>query len=309
MSPVSSVKTPKRYRRISGSNQAKVSKATPAPAGASHFGKSPLTGDVRQTRNTHQSQLTRCLKLLHLVRSSVGCSIDYLAHEFGVSKRTVHRDLCRLREEGIPVLHDTARRGYILRPPFDIKTYPISGDELAAIMLAAHIFSLSCVDVLSQPIRQAIGKLLDQAPATIRDDVANLLNSVTGTTPPVFCQMGSLCVINEVFAALRRRRPIRIVYDSEEETTRPLRTKVTPRQLIVSHENWYLIGRSSWHRKNYRFALQHIQTAEQVESGHDSAETTPIEITATAAPAKHGREIQKSSSSKMRMHGAHISCD
>ena len=174
VSRASSVKTPKRYRRISGSNQAKASKATPVPAGdGSHYGKSRLTGDVLPNAETpHQSQLTRCLKLLHLVRSSVGCSIDYLAHEFGVSKRTVHRDLCRLREAGIPVLYDTARRGYIVRPPFDIKTYPISGDELAAIMLAAHIFSLSCVDVLSQPIRQAIGKLLYQAPATIRDDVA-----------------------------------------------------------------------------------------------------------------------------------------
>ena len=85
--------------------------------------------------------------------------------------------------------------------------------------------------------------------------------------------MGSPRVINEVFAALRRRRPIRIVYDSDEETTRPLRTKVTPRRLIVSHENWYLIGRSSWHRKNYRFALQNIHCVEQIESVSRSVES------------------------------------
>jgi predicted DNA-binding transcriptional regulator YafY len=200
-------------------------------------------------------------------------------------------------------LYDATRRGYVLRPPFDIKAYSVSGDELAAIILAAHIFSLSCVEVLGQPIRQAIGKLVDQASATIREELVNLLNSVVGTTPSASCQMGSPCVINKVFTAIRRQRPIRIVYDSEEEATRPLMTKVTPRQLIVSHENWYLVGRSSWHRKNYRFALQHIQTAEPVENGCDSEK-----ITRTAAPAKHGREIQKSSSSKMRMHGARISC-
>jgi predicted DNA-binding transcriptional regulator YafY len=214
-----------------------------------------------------------------------------------------------LKEEGIPVLYDATRRGYVLRPPIDIKTYSVSGDELAAIMLAAHIFSLYCVEVLGQPVRQAIGRLVDQAPATIREELVNLLNSVIGTTLPVSCQMGSPCVINKVFAAIRRQKPIRIVYDSEEEATRPLTTKVTPQQLIVSHENWYLIGRSSWHRKNYRFALQQIQAAELVESGRDSENIAPIEISRTAAPAKHGREIQKSSSSKMRMHGAHISCD
>jgi predicted DNA-binding transcriptional regulator YafY len=195
----------------------------------------------------------------------VGYSIEYLAREFTINKRTVYRDLDVLRKAGIPVAYDAARRGYIVSPPFDIKLSSISEDQLAAAMLAAHIFSFSCAEELSQLIRQAISKLLAQTPTALREEVAHLLSSVVRTAPASLPSRDLQQMIHEILTAIRRRRPIRIVYNSGGETVRLIKTKVTPQRLAVSQENWYLIGRSSWHRKQYRFNLLHIRQAEQIE--------------------------------------------
>jgi predicted DNA-binding transcriptional regulator YafY len=223
----------------------------------------------------YSAQLSRCLQLLTIMQSRIGHGPAYLAREFEVSKRTIYRDLCLLKQAGVPLAYDPEKCGYSLHfhTPFHIKLSPISDDELAAMMLAAHIFSLSCVGELNHLIGQAIRKLLLQVPANLREEVANLLNSVSSDPLPVPCPTGSQRVIYELFAAIRQKRPIRIVYDSENEPIRPIRTKVTPRQLAAIDGSWHLIGRSSWHRKVYRFDLQHILIAEQVKDAYNSVET------------------------------------
>lgn len=130
------------------------------------------------------ARLARCLKLLNLLQAGVGCNIEHLALELSVSKRTVHRDLKLLRMTGIPVSHDPTRRGYILRPMVGVKITATSDEELAALLLAAHVFALSCAGTLGRVVRQAISKILGQTRTAIRDEIAGLLNSIDGNLLP-----------------------------------------------------------------------------------------------------------------------------
>ena len=207
-----------------------------------------------------------------MLQSRVGFSIRQLAQEVEVAPRTVFRDLGLLKKAGIPIWYDQARHGYSLSPACQIKTSPLSPDELAAVMVAAHVFSLSCGGELGSLVRESMGKLLVQTPASIQGELVNLLQAIIDDMPATPDAISSPPAIREIFLAIRQKRQIRIVYDSEDEIVRPVRTKVIPQQLVATQGSWYLIGRSSWHRKVCRFDLRHILSTEQVASSCESAE-------------------------------------
>ena len=59
----------------------------------------------------------------------------------------------------------TPIRGHTLPYQLDLYASRLLPDELIALLLSAHIFSLACVQEVGRPLRQAIGKLLGQVPA------------------------------------------------------------------------------------------------------------------------------------------------
>ena len=216
----------------------------------------------------------RCLQLLNLLQSRIGYSINDLAHEFEVSKRTVYRDIRFLEETGIPVHHAPQKGGYVVRRHFNFSVSAITTDELTALFLAAHIFSLSCTQGVGDSVHQAISKLLAQMPIDSRENMSNLLSSIRGDPSLKLWPEGPPGIAAEILSAISLQRQVRIVYDPPEGIDGPIRTKVTPNSLMASDGRWYLIGRSSWHRKTQHFDLEYIQLAEQASDLRVSTETT-----------------------------------
>jgi predicted DNA-binding transcriptional regulator YafY len=217
-------------------------------------------------------RLWRCLQLLNVLQSQIGYSIGHLACEFEVSERTIYRDLRFLEEAGIPTRYDPHKGGYVLQHHFNVGISKLSGDELTTLLLAAHIFSLSCVREISHPLQQAISKLLAQMPMSFRETMGNLLNSIRGVPSSTLWPGGPQAVVAEILSAISRKRQVRIVYDPPEGDAAPIRTKVTPDCLMTCEGRWYLVGRSSWHRKVHRFDLEHLQVAGQVDEFQESRE-------------------------------------
>jgi predicted DNA-binding transcriptional regulator YafY len=209
-------------------------------------------------------RLSRCLRLLTLLQSRIGYSTSELAHQCEVSKRTIYRDLRLLAASGIPVRYDSKKQGHIVAACSDVCMPELSSDRLVALLLAAHIFSLSCDEDISRPIHQAIGTLLSRAPLALREEVAGLLKSIGGKPSAIGWPQGSRPIVGDILTALRQKRQIRIVYYSPTELG--VQTKITPRQLVAAQGKWYLVGRSSWHRKVRRFDMSHIREAELLEN-------------------------------------------
>jgi predicted DNA-binding transcriptional regulator YafY len=218
---------------------------------------------MRNGMHSIRERLRRCLQLLNLLQSRIGYGINDLAHEFEVSKRTVYRDIRFLEETGIPVHYDPQKGGYVLRRHFNFSVSAITTDELKSLFLAAHIFSLSCTQEVWYSIHQAISKLLAQMPTDSREKISNLLSSIRGNPSLKLWPEGPPGVAAEILSAISLQRQVRIIYDSPEGIVGPIRTKVTPNCLMASDGRWYLVGRSSWHRKTQHFDLEYIQLAEQ----------------------------------------------
>lgn len=234
-------------------------------------------------------RLGRCLRLFSILQSRIGYSISHLAREFEVSKRTIYRDFRLLKEAGIPIHYDPQKGGHVLQHHFNLCVSRLSGAELTALLLASHIFSLSCVREISHPLHQAISKLVSQLPISFRENLSTLLGSIRGVPSATLWPGGSQVVIAEIISAISQKRQVRIVYEPPEETAEPIRTKVTPNCLMASEGCWYLVGRSSWHRKTQRFDLERIQIAEQVDDSHESTETTSMNVERQNWPSMNPR--------------------
>jgi predicted DNA-binding transcriptional regulator YafY len=189
-----------------------------------------------------QTRLTRCLQLVNLLASRIGYSSHDLAREFEVSKRTIYRDLSLLTAAGVPVCYDARRRGYVLQNPSGICTAKIPSDELTVLLLVAHIFSLSCDADIGRSLRQAISKLLNQTPASFHEEIAGLLSLVRGKPSPTLWPQGARLIVDEILAAIRLKRQIRIAYRPPNGSPPSFRTKITPCQLTVNQGRWYLVG-------------------------------------------------------------------
>lgn len=200
-------------------------------------------------------RFVRCLRLLNLLQSSVGYSTSELACHLQVSHRTVYRDLRALEEAGVTRCYDHDRQGHVLAPGFHVEASALTADELAMLLMAAHVSIPSCGPEIGRVVRHAINKLLSQAPPQTRREVAGLLGTIrAGSLPDATDGQ----VLSQVIAAVRGRRPIRLTFVTGSEPDHWFSTKVTPRSLTQTREGWQLAGRCSWHRTTCRFDLRHV---------------------------------------------------
>ena len=217
-------------------------------------------------------KFSRCLRLLNLLQSRVGHSVQELAIELEVSRRTVYRDLRTLDEAGVAVQCDQETGGRLIVSNLKPKTLPLTDDELTLVLLAARTSPLTGNLQLGAIINQAIGKLLAQAREEVRNETAVLLKScVIDKMQPLWCrQMDRLS--SQILSAIRQRRRIRIRHclENVEDTSGiTLRTTVAPYRLVASRETWYLIGRSSWDRKICCFNLRQVLDVEITDDAYE----------------------------------------
>ncbi len=107
------------------------------------------------------------------------------------------------------------------------------------------------------PARSAAAKLESALPARIREELRNVASSVEIELEPRNPLIGKLPFYQQLLSAAAERRAVRIAYDSFAEQ-RMISTKLSPYRLLFSRRSWYVIGRSSVHRKMRTFNVGRI---------------------------------------------------
>ncbi|MGA2033867.1 MAG: HTH domain-containing protein [Thermoguttaceae bacterium] len=212
-----------------------------------------------------QERLSRCLQLLDILQSRIGHDIGRLASDFGVSRRTIHRDLRLLRDAGALLSYDLGKKGYTIDSSARLAPKSLFDEELLALLLAAQVSDLLRVPEICGLVDRAVGKLLGQASAACRTEAASLLSSVERQPSRIPWPKGTEDTCRTILMAIRRQRPLRIIYHAGPKTRGPIQTKVTLHRLVVSEATWQLVGRSSWHRRIYKFDIGLIRRAEQID--------------------------------------------
>lgn len=204
------------------------------------------------------SRIYRILRLITLLQSRRGYSVDELAEDLEVSRRTVFRDLNMLEMAHIPYYHDPAGGGYHISrhfflPPINL-TLP---ESLAILMLAARLRSAGELPLMAQAARAAM-KIEGALPASIRDHVGSVLDRLQFTLPATSGHHGLDDLFDKLCGAIVAKRVCRLVYISFHER-RQIRACVHPLRLVFLNRAWYVIAHSPSHAERRTYKLGRIR--------------------------------------------------
>ncbi|MEQ8336758.1 MAG: YafY family protein [Cyclobacteriaceae bacterium] len=189
------------------------------------------------------SRLTSILTQLQTKRSLTAAS---LAEKFGISRRTVYRDIKALEMAGVPILVEEGK-GYALMEGYRIPPVMFTEKQANALILAEQLVLKNKDASFVQDYSEAIDKIKSILRYTIQDK-ANLLAERTRYNEALNRERNS-SNLSDLQHALTNYFLVKIEYVNKEG-------KTTSREIepfaILSAENWYLIA---WCRlrKEFRF--------------------------------------------------------
>ncbi|MCP3977178.1 MAG: WYL domain-containing protein [bacterium] len=184
-------------------------------------------------------------RLLRLLRHRARCTADGLADELGVSRRTVLRDLQRLRNRGFDISSMTGPGGGVrLEPTSVMITSQLEGQEVVALLLAVAIASASPGIPFIAAADTAIAKIEASLPKARAAELQRFMHRVMIDVPQGMTKAAPGPVVTglveEFEKAFTANRMLEFSYTDREGR----RTKrcVEPHGLLVAWPNWYVIA-------------------------------------------------------------------
>jgi predicted DNA-binding transcriptional regulator YafY len=239
------------------------------------------------TRATTLSRLDRLALLEARLKAEEAMTVAGLAAEFGISPRSLFRDLALLRERGLPVEADRGRGGGVRLP----RTWGAGKLSLSYREAVDLLVSLAIGERMAAPWALAdLGairrKLAASFAPAMRERVAGLRARIRigqNASAPV---LGSLRApdaetVGRLFEAFVETRVIRFAYrGTGAETLR----RVEPQMLLLNYPVWYLIA---WDAD--REAVRTFR-CDRMRGVAVTAETFRLRPAATFAAALEGAE-------------------
>jgi predicted DNA-binding transcriptional regulator YafY len=199
---------------------------------------------------------SRLLSILMLLQTRGRMSAAALALEFGVSVRTIHRDLDQLSAAGIPVYADRGRNGgFQLLAGYRTELTGLTDSEAEAIFLAGlpgPAKQLGLADSLSAASR----KLMAALPAHVQPRAQRIAARFHLDPAAWFRSADPLPSLQSVAHAVWSGRMLKLHYRrAGDAEARP--RKVAPLGLVLKGGIWYLIAQHEKSIRTYRAANIH----------------------------------------------------
>lgn len=143
---------------------------------------------------SHRIRPQRLLKLVFLLESGSVLAVDELANSFGVSRRTIFRDIKVLRSANVPIAFDLAHGGYCIQrngahniaadAPLPATSWVHDGevcrcpkilsDEIAALLLAIRVAG-PLPEKIAAACETALVKIMAAALPAAREQAIHIL--------------------------------------------------------------------------------------------------------------------------------------
>lgn len=182
----------------------------------------------------------RLLQLLSLLQTPREWPGGELAERLGVSRRTVRRDIDRLRELGYPVQATKgADGGYRLVAGKAMPPLVLDDEEAVAIAVGLRAGAGHAVEGVDEASVRALAKLEQVLPGRLRHRVATLQAATTHLTSGDGSSIApeTLTVMASTIAGHER---LRFAYRSGDGT--PSRRLAEPYRLVSTGRRWYLVA-------------------------------------------------------------------
>ncbi len=207
-----------------------------------------------------------------------------LAEHFGISIRTIYRDILDLSSaHSIPVTKDDEGR-YLLVEGATMRLMPLTAAERALLSLALDNPALRTARDIAAAIDQ-LGTKLKAATEQIEETPSGL--ALTGPERTGAIEEGLLPTLNE---AVRNRTPVTIRYRSlwsNRTTCRGL----DPYHVLHRENAWYVVGHCHLRQELRVFRLDRIAEAEAVEGTFDAPDFDVSALLRNSWGIFHGRHV------------------
>jgi predicted DNA-binding transcriptional regulator YafY len=213
---------------------------------------------------------SRLLELLSLLQARRDWAGPELAQRLEVSRRTVRRDIERLRELGYPVESLTGPAGgYRLAAGTAMPPLLLDEDEAIAIAVGLRTAARASVTGIEETAVRALVKLEQVLPAHLRRRVA-ALGSAT-ITPPVAGPTVDPQHLTVIASACREAECLRFAYTSRDGTG--TRREVEPHSLVNLGRRWYLVA---WDRRRDDWRTFRVDRVERPAATGARFEARPL---------------------------------
>jgi predicted DNA-binding transcriptional regulator YafY len=200
-------------------------------------------------------RVARILRLLTVLRSSDGNTVQSLSDRLGISHRTLYRDLNVLERAGVPI--KSTAQGYVLTHNQNLAQVDLGVPEAIGLMVLCKIAQALPNQPLFGAAIDAISKCLAQLPADSRRVYEDLVRNVTYAPGFVNISEDDERHFCELQYAIDEQIICKFAYNPVGDHER-VHTEIHPLHLHFYKHSWYLLAYSEQHGEVRMFKLARI---------------------------------------------------
>ena len=195
---------------------------------------------------------------------------EEMAEHYGISVRTVYRDIVALGEAGVPVVGE-AGVGYSLVKGYHLPPVMLTAEEAGALFTGGELAKKFTDGSLTAAVDGALNKLRAILPGDRRDHLEHLARGTVIAGFPSGGDGGGPPCLAAVQQAVARRRVLGMAYRAREEKAETARD-VEPLGVVFYGGNWYLVAWCRLRGDLRHFRVDRIQSLELRAEGFGTRE-------------------------------------
>jgi predicted DNA-binding transcriptional regulator YafY len=215
-------------------------------------------------KSNRVSRVVQLLTTLSKADSTKGYTASELSRMFGVSRRTMFRDLKEIQEIGIQPLLSSSRRGYTLSPEQFLPPINLNPQEALGLLLLVHKMRSQIQMPFRHSALLAAMKIESCLPPKVRrycESALARISAKAGAQAPSPTTPGLDNIFVLLQSAAAQRKKVRIDYDSLFDG-KAIQCELSPYHLLYNQRAWYVVGLSSVHKAVRTFKLNRICNVE-----------------------------------------------
>lgn len=183
------------------------------------------------------NRIDRLFSMLTLLQSKKFVTADTIAEKFGISVRTVYRDVKAICESGIPVSFEQ-HKGYCIMPGFFLPPVAFTSEEAGALLLMENLVHGFADQSISRHYIAALNKIKSVMRNNEKDKLERLASQTRFQFPArMLNQTGFLSQLQE---AISGETIVKIEYSRKDETSST--RNIEPIGLVFYAMSWHVIA-------------------------------------------------------------------
>lgn len=253
------------------------------------------------------NRVDRLFAILLLLQRSRRIRATDLTERFGVSERTIYRDMRALNEMGVPVA-TLPGEGYELLETFRLPPVMLTSEEATALFLAGRMLMHIGEGEIALHAETALHKIESVLPTNTKAHVHQMAHVIDFYPAQIRLNWDEPHLM-QIIQAIEARKVIHLTYRAYKETDETERD-VEPHRILFGDGAWYLNGFCRLRRAMHSFRLNRISVLEilpevfeqrMIMPGRETVITVKVRFNERVLP--HVRERQHYAFSSEDDHG------